>query len=61
MLTVIMLLSGFWWIGLIMLFWTMLVDISRVGLGVHYFSDVLVGTLIGVVMGYLAVFVYGLF
>ena len=61
MLTVIMLLSGFWWIGLIMALWTLLVDVSRVGLGVHYLSDILAGTLIGVVMGYLAVFVYGLF
>ena len=61
MLTVIMLLSGFWWIGLLMALWTLLVDLSRVGLGVHYFSDILVGTQIGIVMGFLAVFVYGLF
>ncbi|MCD6426307.1 MAG: phosphatase PAP2 family protein [Anaerolineales bacterium] len=61
MLTVIMFLTGFWWIGLIMVVWTLLVDISRVGLGVHYFSDILVGTLIGVVMGVLAVYVFNLF
>ncbi len=58
MLTVIMLLTGFWWIGLIMVVWTLLVDISRVGLGVHYFSDILVGTLIGILMGGLAVWVF---
>jgi len=61
MLTVIMLLTGFWWIGLIMVIWTILVDISRVGLGVHYFSDILVGTLIGILMGGLAVYVFNLF
>lgn len=60
MLTVIMLLSGFWWIGLLMLLWTILVDLSRVGLGVHYFSDILAGTLIGIVMGGLAVWVHSL-
>ncbi len=60
MLTVIMLLTGFWWIGVIMVVWTLLVDISRVGLGVHYFSDILVGTLIGIIMGGLAVYVFSL-
>ncbi len=60
MLSVIMLLSGLWWIGLIMVVWTILVDLSRVGLGVHYFSDILVGTLIGVVMGGVVFWVYSL-
>jgi undecaprenyl-diphosphatase len=60
MLTVIMLLTGYWFIGLIMLVWALLVVISRVGLGVHYFSDVVVGGLIGVVMGFLAVGVFEL-
>ncbi len=58
MLAVIMLLTGYWGIGLIMLGWAVLVDLSRVGLGVHYFSDIVVGTLIGIVMGGLAVWVY---
>jgi len=61
MLTVIMLLTGFWWIGLIMVVWTVSVDISRVGLGVHYLSDIVVGTLIGIFMGGLAVYVFNLF
>lgn len=51
MLTTIMLLSGYGWIGAGMLVWTLLVDLSRVGLGVHYLSDILVGTAIGILMG----------
>ena len=47
-------------IGLIMLVWAMLVVVSRVGLGVHYFSDVVVGGVIGVVMGFLAVGIYSI-
>ena len=61
MLAVIILLSGFWALGLIMVVWALLVQIARVGLGVHYLSDILVGSLIGIVMGVLAVWVYSLF
>lgn len=60
MLTVITLLTGYWGIGLILLAWALLVVFSRVGLGVHYFSDVVVGALIGVVMGFVAVGVYSM-
>jgi undecaprenyl-diphosphatase len=51
MLTVLILLSGYIWLGLVMLIWTILMDLSRVGLGVHYFSDILAGSLIGILMG----------
>lgn len=61
MLTVIILLSGFWPLGLAMLIWAALVQIARVGLGVHYFSDVIVGTIIGILMGFLAVWVFSFF
>jgi undecaprenyl-diphosphatase len=61
MLTVIMLLSGYWLLGLGMFVWALLVQIARVGLGVHYFSDVIVGSLIGVVMGFLAVWAFGFY
>jgi undecaprenyl-diphosphatase len=60
MLTVITLLTGSWGIGLILLVWALLVVISRVGLGVHYFSDVVVGGLIGILMGFLAVGIYSI-
>ena len=41
-----------WFIGL--LFWTILVGYSRVALRLHYFSDILVGWLIGALSGFLA-------
>ncbi|MCK4489190.1 MAG: phosphatase PAP2 family protein [Anaerolineales bacterium] len=58
MLTTIMLLSGYAWIGAGMLIWAILVDLSRVGLGVHYYSDILAGTGIGVLMGVLVQLVF---
>ncbi len=58
MLTTIMLLSGYVWIGAGMLVWALLVDLSRVGLGVHYYSDILVGTGIGILMGVLVHLVF---
>jgi undecaprenyl-diphosphatase len=58
MLTTTMLLSGYFWIGGGMLIWAFLVDLSRVGLGVHYFSDILVGTGIGILMGVLVHLVF---
>ena len=61
MLTVITLLSGCWPLSLGLLVWAVLVQIARVALGVHYFSDVIVGSLIGIVMGFLAVWVFGFF
>jgi undecaprenyl-diphosphatase len=60
MLTAITLLSGLWWLALILAVWAILVDLSRVGLGVHYFSDILVGTLIGIVMGGVVFWLYSL-
>jgi undecaprenyl-diphosphatase len=59
MLTTIMLLSGYCWIGLIMVIWMILVDLARVGLGVHYLSDIFVGTAIGAVFGSFVVLLLG--
>ncbi len=58
MLTTIMLLSGYIWIGAGMLIWAILLDLARVGLGVHYYSDILAGTGIGVLMGALVVVIF---
>ena len=55
MLTAIMLLSGYYWVGWIMIAWTILVDISRIKLGVHYLSDIIVGTIIGSIIGIIVV------
>ena len=38
------------WFGLLLLIWAPLVILSRVAMGVHYLSDVLAGTLIGVLL-----------
>lgn len=51
MLTVVILLTGHIWLGLLMILWTILVGYSRIGLGVHYISDIVVGGLIGAVFG----------
>lgn len=53
MLAVIALGLGPLWLGLILLIWAPLVAISRVIMGVHYFSDVLVGNLLGFCSGLL--------
>ena len=59
MLSLIMLVSGYYWIGFAMIIWTSLVAISRIGLGVHYLSDIVVGTAIGAVFGTLVVLIFG--
>ena len=51
MLTLLMLLSGNIWLGLLMIFWTLLVAAARVGLGVHYLSDIIAGIAIGIMFG----------
>ncbi len=39
------------WFAIILVIWAPLVILARVAMGVHYLSDVLAGTLIGVVIG----------
>jgi len=58
MLTTIMLLSGYISIGIIMIIWALLVDLARIGLGVHYISDIVAGSVIGILMGILVVVIF---
>ena len=59
MLTLLILLSGHIWLGLLMILWTLLVAAARVGLGVHYLSDILVGITIGAVFGGIVLLFFG--
>ena len=59
MLTLLMLLTGNIWLGLLMIFWTLLVAAARVGLGVHYLSDIVAGTIIGATFGGLVFLFFG--
>lgn len=43
------------WLALLLILWALLVGISRIALRLHYFSDVLVGWLLGLVAGLLFV------
>jgi len=54
MLTVLGLAICPWWIGVALAVWTLLVAASRVALGVHYLSDVVVGAALGTLCGLLA-------
>jgi undecaprenyl-diphosphatase len=47
MLGTLVLLLGYPWIGVIMLVWAILVSLARVGMGVHYFSDIFAGIILG--------------
>jgi len=49
------------WLGILMVAWAVLVISARVAMGVHYLSDVLVGALIGIATGFLALFIQSTF
>ena len=53
MLAVIGLVIGPLWFGLLMLVWAPLVSLARVWMGVHYFSDIVAGILLGILAGVL--------
>ncbi len=59
MLALIILLSGHLWLGLVMILWTLLVAVARVGLGVHYLSYIVAGTVIGAIFGGLVFCIFG--
>jgi undecaprenyl-diphosphatase len=58
MVAVIMLGLGPWWVGVMLLAWAPLVGLARVGMGLHYLSDVLAGLLMGLVIGGLILLVF---
>ncbi len=49
LLSVLAIALGPPWFGLVFLIWAPLVILARVAMGVHYFSDVIAGTLLGAV------------
>ena len=52
LLAVLAILLGPWWFGLILILWAPLVSLARVAMGVHYFSDVLAGFLLGILAAF---------
>lgn len=51
MLAVIMLGLGPFWLGFVLLIWAPLVGLARVAMGVHFLSDILAGSLLGIMIG----------
>lgn len=52
MLAVLALLLGPPWLGILLLVWAPMVMLARVAMGVHYVTDVLVGALLGIIIGF---------
>ena len=59
MLTMLILVAGPFWLGLVMIIWALLVVISRIGLGVHFVSDILAGTILGILFGGVVFLIFG--
>lgn len=49
------------WLSVLVFLWAFLVGYSRVALALHYLSDVIVGWLVGLLSGLLAIWTYPLF
>jgi len=52
MLAMLAVTMGVQWFGVVMVIWAPLVVLARVIMGVHYLSDVLAGTFLGLLAGY---------
>jgi undecaprenyl-diphosphatase len=50
LLAVLALGTGPLWFGILLSIWAPLVILSRVAMGVHYLSDVLAGTVLGIIL-----------
>ncbi|MCJ7717856.1 MAG: phosphatase PAP2 family protein [Anaerolineales bacterium] len=59
MLAILILLAGPSWLGLVMIVWALLVAISRIGLGVHFISDILGGAILGILFGGVVFIIFG--
>jgi undecaprenyl-diphosphatase len=57
LLVVLALALGPIWFGLLVLIWALLVTFARVAMGVHYLSDVLAGSVLGVLVGFLVLLI----
>ena len=53
MLAVMAVCLGPAWFGIVLAVWAPLVALARVAMGVHYLSDVVVGALLGIFMGWI--------
>ena len=53
MLAAIVVGLGPTWLAILLLIWAPLVVLARVAMGVHYLSDVIVGAMLGIIMGWL--------
>jgi membrane-associated phospholipid phosphatase len=51
MLTVLCIALGPAWLAVLLILWAPLVAVARVAMGVHYLSDVVAGSLLGLVIG----------
>ena len=52
MLAVLALLYGPLWFGIVLVIWAPLVSLARVAMGVHYFSDIVAGILLGILAAF---------
>jgi undecaprenyl-diphosphatase len=52
MLATLAALIGPWWFALALIIWAPLVSLARVAMGVHYFSDILAGILLGILAAF---------
>jgi undecaprenyl-diphosphatase len=53
MLATIVMGLGPTWFAILLVIWAPLVGLARVAMGVHYLSDVIVGAMLGIIMGWL--------
>jgi undecaprenyl-diphosphatase len=49
---------GPWWLAVLLWIWAPLVSLARVSMGVHYLSDVIAGTALGIMVGVIGLQIY---